>query len=105
MKIIQKDWYRFSFEGKWALVDLTNEWVQFFGKDRWNWITFHIIDIQFEKEEHIDTAFEFEFHIMGFGIRIAWSADFWFRSKKGKEKELAFRAKLDKEIAEFKVKK
>ena len=49
------------------IIEFINEWEQLFGK--WNWVDANLIKVCF-MNDYTAPGYEFEFIIIGFGIRI-----------------------------------
>jgi len=53
-------------------IELKSDWFQLFGK--YNWYSFNLIKIYFENDK-MTGGIEFEFWLLGFGIRIRYNYD------------------------------
>jgi len=53
-----------------TIIEVVNEYEQFFGKDRYNWIEYHPFMIRFEKNIMMGEL-EIEIYILGIGFRVA----------------------------------
>lgn len=62
---------RKTFENRYFLTDLTCEWDQLWNK--YNWYTYNFIHFHIENDTYCGER-EFAIIILGFGLRIAWSA-------------------------------
>jgi len=55
------------------MIDITfgNQWRQFFGGYKWNWVIINLLNIEIENEKFLG-SFYIEICLVGFYIRISW---------------------------------
>lgn len=63
--------YYLSFDDGKGFVHAINDWLQLFG--RFNWYSFHLLHLYFEKDVMVGESYELSMAILGLGFTLRWT--------------------------------